>query len=236
MHLTKQTFIKEFPFPLICMLISVLCLDACAVANVYSIRGMEGRVVDKATKQPLQSVVVIEVWDIGGGFEGHTIDYMPLRETETDKSGNYSFPPRGTMHIKQGFLKEDAPYLIYFAPGYKTIGKLNRYHPDRRFEFVRQSDWHEKTIELEKLDGSAEMQAKELEKFDNAISNLAGAGRRCLWMGIPRTLKLIRQEDIRLTKLGADPKVAISAPWRLDELKKCPSFEKFQKVFGNEVP
>lgn len=109
----------------------------CTLADVYSMQGMEGTVVDKATGGPLESVMVIEVWEAGGGFKGHTVAYLPLGETATDSQGRYSFPARGVHRVEEGLLKEDSPWLIYYKPGYVFDSKLNRYHPDRRFEFNR---------------------------------------------------------------------------------------------------
>lgn len=217
------------------LLMIAICLQGCAVADVYNMQGMEGRVVDQATQQPLDGVMVVEVWEAGGGFEGHTVDYLPLREAETDGAGRYSFPARGAGKVSEGFLKADTPRLIFFKPGYVFMSERNRYHPDRRFEYSRRSDWHGKAIELEKFEGTLQQQAKELERFDGVLGNLAGAGRRCLWMGIPKTLAMVRNEDIRLTRLGVDPKVGISAPWRLDELRKCQQFEMFYGVYENEL-
>lgn len=215
--------------------IAAYIVYGCTLADVYNMQDMEGTVVDKATGEPLEGVMVIEVWEAGGGFEGHTVDYLPLRETETGSDGRYEFSARGTQHVDEGFLTADSPRLIYFKPGYIFTSESNRYHPDRRFEFNRRSDWHQKTIELESFEGTPEEHAKDLERFDAVLSNLAGAGRQCLWMGIPRTLAMVRKEDIRQTQLGADPKVGISAPWRLDELRKCSSFSGFFEVYSDEM-
>jgi hypothetical protein len=216
-------------------LLMVFVLPGCAAVDVYNMQGMEGTVVDKATGEPIEGVMIVEVWEAGGGLEGHTVDYLPLQEAVTDHSGRYELPARGSKHIDEGFLKPSTPRLIYFKPGYTFFSKRNRYHPDRRFEFNRRSDWHQKTIELEKFVGTPKQQAKELERFSNVLDNFTGRGGWCIWTGIPKTLRLIRHEDIRLEGKGVDPKVAISAPWIMEEFGKCPDFEGFIKVFNNNA-
>ena len=211
----------------------VFVLPGCAAVDVYNMQGMEGTVVDKATGEPIGGVMIVEVWEVGGGFEGHTVDYLPLQEAVTDRNGRYEFPARGTKHVEEGFLTADSPRLIYFMPGYIFKSESNRYHPDRRFEFNRRSDWHQKTIELEKFEGPLTQQAKDLERFSSVLGDFTGRGGWCIWIGIPKTLRLVRREDIRLESKGVDPKVAISAPWIMDELGKCPHFEEFFEVFKN---
>lgn len=218
---------------LILGLLMVFVLPGCAAVDVYNMQGMEGVVVDKATGEPIEGVMIVEVWEAGGGFEGHTVDYLPLQEAVTDRNGRYEFPARGSRHVEEGFLKPSTPRLIYFKPGYTFFSKRNRYHPDRRFEFNRRSDWHQKTIELEKFEGTPEQQAKQLERFSSVLGDFTGRGGWCIWIGIPKTLHLVRREDVRLESNGVDPKVAISAPWIMDELGKCPHFDEFFEVFKN---
>lgn len=214
-------------------LIAILWLHGCAVADIYNMQGMEGGVVDKATKQPLEGVMVIEVWEVGGGFEGHTVDYLPLGEAETDSIGRYSFPARGAGKVSEGFLKEYTPRLIFFKPGYVFFSKGNRYHPDRRFEYNRRSDWDGKTIEMEKFEGTAQEWAKEVGRFSSVLADFTGRGGWCIWMGIPRTLRVVRHEDLRLGKMGLRPRADISAPWVMGELGKCATFDAFKKAYEN---
>lgn len=216
-------------------LLLTLGLPGCAAVDVYNMQGMEGTVVDKATGEPLEGVMIVEVWEAGGGFEGHTVDYLPLRETETDSNGRYEFPARGTRHIEGGFLKASTPRLIYFKPGYTFISKRNRYHPDRRFEFNRRSDWHKKTIELEKFEGTLLEQGAELNRFDHMLDNFTGRGGWCIWTGIPRTLGLMWKENNRLVGQHVNIGVSISYPWLMEELRKCPSFDEFDKVLKDAI-
>lgn len=211
-------------------LIAVLWLQSCAVADVYNMQGMEGRVVDKATQQPLDGVMVVEAWGIGGGIEGHEIGYLPLNEAETDDTGRYVIPARGTKRVAEGYLTEQSPWIYYFKPGYVFAIKSNRYHPDRRFEYSRRSDWDGKTIELEKFEGTPQEWAKELERFGGVLGNL-NRGEWCGWMGIPRTLALLHKEYSELRLQGIRASVAIGAPWVIDELRKCPNSDQFFEAY-----
>ena len=216
-------------------LVMALLLPGCAAVDIYNMQGMEGTVVDKATGEPIEGVMVIEVWEAGGGFEGHTVDYLPLQEAVTDRNGRYEFPARGTKHVEEGFLTADSPRLIFFRPGYIFKSESNRYHPDRRFEFNRRSDWHRKTVELEKFEGTLTQQAKELERFSSVLGNLTGPRGQCIWTEIPNTLWAVYQEHKRLLKQGMLARVAIGASDRRKRLSECPSSEGFRKVFANEI-
>jgi len=216
-------------------LVMVLVLPGCAAVDVYNMQGMEGTVVDKATGEPIEGVMIVEVWEAGGGFEGHTVDFLPLQETVTDRNGQYEFPARGSKHVEEGFLKASTPRLIYFKPGYTFFSKRNRYHPDRRFEFNRRSDWNQKAIELEKFEGTLTQQARELERFSSVLGNLTGPRGQCIWTEIPNTLWTLYQEHTRLLKQGVLARVAIGASDRRKRLSECPSSEEFRKVFENEI-
>lgn len=205
-------------------------LQACALADIYNMQGMEGTVVDKATKKPIEGVIVIEEWGVGGGFEGNTIDYLPLRETQTDGNGRYVFTARGTEKVAKGFLTEQSPWLTYYKPGYAISVKNNRFHQDRRFEYNRRSDWDGKTIELMKLNGALQDRAKELERLDNVLNGIQ-RGVWCNWMSIPRTLMLMRKEYLSLKQQNVRASVSIGAPWVIDELKKCSSSDQFFEIY-----
>ena len=216
------------------MFIASIWLQGCAVVDVYNVRGTEGTIVDKETKQPLEGVMVVEAWEIyRPGFHGSTAGYLPLRETSTDSNGHYRLSARGTMHVEGGYLDETAPWLIYFKPGYVFTSVMNEFHPDRRFEFNRKSDWDGKTIELERFSGTLKEQAKELKRVDNVLGDFTGRGGWCIWTGIPNTLSAMRRENIRLNQQGVRLEISILAPWVIDEMRKCPSFDGFYKVFGN---
>lgn len=232
---TQHLYFRVYKF-LTLILIASFSVPGCAVVDVYNMQSMEGTIIDKDTKQPLEGVMVVEVWEAGGGIEGHTVAYLPLRETVSDQNGHYAFSARGTHRVKEGFLKAHTPRLIFFKPGYTFFSKSNRYHPDRRFEFNRRSDWHQKTIEMEKFKGTLEEQAKELERFSSVLGDFPGRDSDdCIWMGIPNTLWKVYQVHKNLLNQGLLARVAIGALHIRKELSQCPSSEEFIKVFGNEV-
>lgn len=217
-----------------CLSVLVLSwLPGCAVVDVYNVRGMEGNVVDKATGKPLEGVMVIEAWEIyKPGLHGTSGGYLPLRETRTDSNGNYRFSARGTQHIDGGYLDEASPWLIYFKPGYGFTSVMNEFHPDRRFEFNRKSDWDGKIVQLTRFRDTPEEQAKNLNRLDHVLYKFTSRGGWCIWTGIPNTLHSMRDENIRLHKMGAKNEISILAPWMMEELKKCPKFEKFYEEFS----
>lgn len=216
--------------------LAFIWLQGCTLVDVYNVRGMEGKVVDKDTGKPLEGVMVVEAWEIyKPGLHGTSGGYLPLRETRTDNEGRYRLPPRGTLHVNGGYLDETSPWLIYFKPGYHFTSIMNEIYPQRRFEFYRKSDWDGKTIEIERFDGTLAQRAKELERFSSVLGVLTGSHGQCVWTEIPNTLWVLYQQHKELMKQGMLARVAIGAADRRKRLSKCPSSEEFRKVFANEL-
>ena len=59
----------------------------------YSAEAISGRVIDEETKQPVQGMVVVALWELVGGMEGGSIlGAARVLETVTDEEGQFHFP------------------------------------------------------------------------------------------------------------------------------------------------
>jgi hypothetical protein len=77
-----------------------------------------GQVVDAATGEPLEGVIVLAVWDkVSPGMIHHRRDYHDVDEVVTDADGRFVVPERSRLTANP-FVSIDGPNLVIFKPGY----------------------------------------------------------------------------------------------------------------------
>ena len=111
------------------LIILAVVLTVAAVSSItdagwliYHKPEFRGKVIDADTKDPIESAVVVVVYNkhtlISGPGGGYT-SVIKVKETLTDKDGEFHFPSYTT--IIQPFSKEDLAEFIIFKPGYWTF-------------------------------------------------------------------------------------------------------------------
>ena len=139
----KMKAIKTF------LIISTLLLCA-GCANYFRIDGpYKGKVIDAETKQPLEGVVVLGVWNkvqlTVAGPTGHFYDSI---EVLTDKNGEFDIPGKGLMF----FSNVNEMDVVIYKAGFKMLG----YGPWSGFKTITarkytQWDGNKATFQLKKL-------------------------------------------------------------------------------------
>jgi len=96
------------------VLICTSCASFCRIDGPY-----EGKVVDADTKQPLEGVVVLGVWNkVYPNVAGSTSEFYDSVELLTDKNGEFKIPGKGlTM-----FSNLDEMDVVIFKAGYEMLG------------------------------------------------------------------------------------------------------------------
>lgn len=163
-------------------LTALLLCAACS--NTYRGAPIEGWVVDAQTKQPLEGVIVVVMWELEhGGFHPGQAGALFRKEAVTDAKGRYEFPAWGPMKAKQGFVRDSTPYIAFFKQGYKPQQVRNPGHAERqRVPKVWHSVWDGKTVALERFEGTLGDYANELMP----IKALYGTYAWCEWEQMPR--------------------------------------------------
>jgi hypothetical protein len=172
--------------------------------RIYVSMPIRARVVDASTGRPLEGVVVVADWQLMGGLEGTVGEgHIATFESVTAADGAFDIPwwgPRVRISILGGLGW--APDLKLFRPGYGPTTLTNRRYSKSP---IRRSDWNGKEVRLEPW-------AEDLLSYDKHLAglqerflhDLAGWPGRpsCHWRKIPRLLRAIEAERIRLLQSG----------------------------------
>lgn len=122
----------------------------------YSAEPIEGRIIDKETRAPIEGVVVVAQWILQRPPEGHEAERWVVIEAVTDVEGRYKIPGWGPKWRPWWrWLEAADPMLELFKPGYWPRGLYN-HHPESGSlqsinpddATVRKSFWNGKKIEL----------------------------------------------------------------------------------------
>jgi hypothetical protein len=172
---------------LIILLAMLSLTTACtSLPRIYSGEDVHGWVIDSETKEPVEGVVVVEVWKLEGGWHSDHTANIHIAETVTDNEGYYMFPDWGPKFTVDGAMSETAPYLIFYKFGYNWVGKLNsvvgNLNPDNSV-----SEHTGKKIELKKFEGPP---SEYYDAVDSVEYILKTSHYRstfdCMWTKIPR--------------------------------------------------
>ncbi len=99
---------------IIIVLICTSCASFCRIDGPY-----EGKVVDADTKQPLEGVVVLGVWNkVYPNVAGSTSEFFDSVELRTDNNGEFKIPGKGLLM----FSNLDEMDVVIFKSGYEMLG------------------------------------------------------------------------------------------------------------------
>jgi len=110
-------FFSEVVFSVIITL--SLCIPVHASWLIYHKPEFKGRIIDAETKEPIEeAVVVVEYFTepLISGPAGGSSSVINVKETLTDKTGEFYFPPY-TAFIQPNSTEDNAEFIIY-KPGY----------------------------------------------------------------------------------------------------------------------
>lgn len=178
--------------PLAALAAMLLCA---ACSNTYRGAAIEGWVVDAQTKQPLEGVIVVVMWELEhGGFHPGQAGALFRKEAVTDGQGRFAFPAWGPMKAERGFMRDATPYIAFFKRGYKTHQVRNQGYAKRQpVPKLWQSEWNGKTVELDRFEGALREYRNELY----AVTALYGTNSQCEWEQMPRlTAQLLDLGDL----------------------------------------
>jgi len=169
-----------------------LALTGCAnLPHIYSGKAVHGWVVDAKNNEPIEGVIVVEIWELFGNQniiydEGDHNGNIHIAETLTDKKGHYEFSKWGPKFTMDGSMDESSPHLIFYKFGYDDVQLHNRVsgNPNRDNSV---SEYTGKIIKLEKFNGTPEEYQIKLENLEYVLSLSSNRkGLKCSWAKMPK--------------------------------------------------
>jgi len=169
------------------MVCLVVTISGCtAFPRIYSGESIHGWVIDSKTRQPIKDVVVVEIWELEGGWHTDHTANIHIAETVTDEEGYYTFPDWGPRFTTDGSLSRSSPKLVFYKFGYEVARRRNtitgNMHPDNSV-----SEHSGEKIELVKFHGTP----REYYDLFNSVEQIIKASHYrsafdCVWEKIPR--------------------------------------------------
>lgn len=202
-----------FIFTRCLVVLFLLPLSACS--ETYSAEAIEAWVVDAETGQPIEGVVVTANWQLQSGSVGGSrpAGQIQVMEAVTDAKGRFYFPAWGPKSTPISFhipfiegsphLENEDPAMVLFKSGYKWARQLNSSAPILNYNksSLRKSQWHGKTIKLERFTGT-------LREYDMHLSlihsRLLFLSEECHWQKTPKMILAIDQQYQDFRRVGID--------------------------------
>ena len=130
--MNKELTFHQFLICGIAALIIIFSLSSISFAGwlIYHKPAFKGKVIDAETKEPIEGAVVVVVYKkhslISGPGGGYT-SVVKVKETLTDKNGEFYFSPYTTL-IQPNSIEDTAEFIIY-KPGYGSYPGRDDVHP-----------------------------------------------------------------------------------------------------------
>jgi hypothetical protein len=185
------------------LLATVTMLAGCAHPPFYSAKEIHGQIVDAATGEPIEGVVIVAQWELfqeGLGDSGHKGSMVNIKEAVTDSTGNYVIPgwwPRPRLPFN--YLDNRDPKLSIFKSGYFPEELFNPLRSEEHInhDSMRTSQWDGKVIRLKKFNDDFEKYTTQLVSLR---IGLAGDGYKL--RSYPRMFFALAAEQQRLKTSG----------------------------------
>lgn len=181
-----------------------LTLAFCDGKREYFIPKIEGWVIDKDTKQPIDGAVLVVERSIEYGIHSSHGGFLQYQDAISDEKGYYNIPKLGEVKVK-GHINGLSPNIAVFKAGYKleiihNVADFDEegFKDRTQFRWNQHSIWDGKKIELEKYEGTDEEYIEDLEKWSRLFNDYSRVGRsfECSWIGIeiPKWYREINKE------------------------------------------
>jgi hypothetical protein len=184
----------------------MLALTACAHPPFYSAKEIRGQIVDDATGEPLEGVIIVAQWEfyqVGLGDGGHKGQMANVIEAVTDSTGNYFMPSWGPHpRLPFNYLDNSDPKLSIFKIGYFPQVLFNPLVSEEHLnrDSLRTSQWDGKKIKMRKFEGSLEDYASRLNSFYDGL--IGDRMSNYEWKKYPQMAKAVYAEYRQLKAKG----------------------------------
>ena len=198
---------KALPFDALLLLGGLLPLVSCiSYEPAYSAKAIEARVVDTATGQPLDGVIVVAHWELSAGSISARSRLVQLKilETVTDQNGRLFFAAWGPEASPAPFayIEYNDPGILLFKSGYQPRVVANHVRSEPRWGALRHSDWDGHTIALTRASAHPDEYLGHFRTLNEQLRSIVEDARACDWRKIPRMLRAVHAERLSLARRG----------------------------------
>ena len=116
---------KSFLFGILFFLGSVASVTADGSHETLTSGPWKGTIIDIETKEPLEGVVVLAVWDRAYRTPaGDNTYFYEAKEVLTDKEGRFEIPSYRPINLLPIISYIKGPYFTFFKPGYLSLSSV----------------------------------------------------------------------------------------------------------------
>lgn len=194
------------------LVLMVFCAGCAVFGHTLHDDGVDSRVIDADTGQPIQGAVVVAYWEMHrGSFAG---DSLPcgaanVEEAVTDKNGKFHIAGWGPIHSSCEMRSFD-PFLYVFKSGY-SYARIGNYPLNPPFITSTHSEWNDKPIKLKKFPNLNLAQVG-IKSYGADFGFLNGDledfivdfPRECNWRRIPNMLRALMAQ-VRFFRAAGNP-------------------------------
>lgn len=177
--------------------------------RIYSADPISGRVVDKATGEPIEGAVVVAAWIPTGGFEGNNPQgLVQVSEGITNASGEYTIPAWGPkLYFGGGTLGINSPQLLVFKYGFEVEVGGEWTHWKSEAPSHMRSERNGKVVELLRSNSLPTDYAVRLMSIDIRILDRIAKAGGCTWQQVPFLLRAVdvAREDLKASGVSYVP-------------------------------
>lgn len=173
----------------------------------YMSGDVDGRIVDKATGEPIANAHIVGIWQLEGGlFEHAYLGPLHFEETVTDSEGLYHLEGFSIRFVASNIslarLQHNDPVVYVFSENYEPTGRSGwQYAPAGYGGIYRMSPLNGKDIALQKMPGMTELEAR---SWYFSVSSMKSDLRRCDLIEIPNTVDFIIKMYMKFGEAGSD--------------------------------
>lgn len=210
MRITKPKIFKmrHLPAAIVLILIAAYYVER-VIPDTYSAASLSGRIINKTTKQPIESAYVVVVYGINGGLEGNFIAPLYYEEMRSDEEGYFHFkgftdvPVDHSRAPPNAFVAYSSPLIYFFADGYLpeiAIDKSMSFTMDGKY---LTSPFDGITVKLAPLSENIQENADKSSSYFGGLANRISSGyidgvnfhTNCALNQIPETKEYLLRMD-----------------------------------------
>lgn len=179
--------------------------------RVFSGAAIAGRIVDATTRDPIRRAILVAYWPVENeaGLRRGTLMAV---EAVTGDDGSFRLPEWGPVGPirEEGFVYEQSPRILVYAPGYDVVKASNISERDSAaWSVPMRADWDGREVRLARFTGSENEWAGILSLLGADVraigfpwADLEWGPDTCTWRRMPNLIRALLEARGQLNAKG----------------------------------